>query len=99
MNDNAKILAAVGEPAVLEGLAEECAELAKAALKLARIKRGENPTPVPLETAKLNFIEEVGDVHCYLETLARLYPIRYADLLHMVELKRARFVRRLEGEE
>ncbi len=36
----------IGEPAVYEQLAEECSELAKAALKMARILRNENPTPV-----------------------------------------------------
>ena len=36
----------IGEPAMLEQLAEEAAELSHAALKLARIIRGENPTPV-----------------------------------------------------
>ena len=40
-----KIIEQIGECAVLEQLAEECVELAQAALKLARKKRGENPTP------------------------------------------------------
>lgn len=34
----------LSEPARLEQLAEEAAELAHAALKLARFRRGENPT-------------------------------------------------------
>lgn len=33
----------LGEPAVLEQLAEECAELAQAALKMARLQRGDKP--------------------------------------------------------
>lgn len=96
MNPNGKILKLLGEPAVLEGLAEECAELAQAALKLARVQRGESPTPITREAATLNFIEEVADVRCYIEILSRHYPIRYSDLLKLVEHKRARFVRRLE---
>lgn len=36
----------IGVPAMLEQLAEECAECGKAALKLSRILRKENPTPV-----------------------------------------------------
>ena len=35
----------IGEPAMLEMLAEELVECAHEALKLARVKRGENPTP------------------------------------------------------
>ena len=52
----------IGEPAMLEQLAEECAELGKAALKLARIERGENPTPVTKEQAQKDLIEEYTDV-------------------------------------
>lgn len=40
----------IGKAAMLEQLAEEAAELAQAALKCARIERGENPTPVTMET-------------------------------------------------
>ena len=40
-----EVIRSLGEPALLEQLAEECSELAQAALKLARLERGENPTP------------------------------------------------------
>ena len=53
----------IGEAAVLEQLAEECAELAQAALKMARIERGENPTPVTMKMAKENLLEEIADVN------------------------------------
>ena len=52
----------IGIAAVYEQLAEECAELAKAALKCARIVRGENPTPVTMEDALGNLKEEYADV-------------------------------------
>ena len=58
-----KIVEEIGEAAVLEGLAEECCELAQAALKLARIYRGLNPTPVSEEEAKAMALEEFGDVN------------------------------------
>lgn len=48
--------------ALLEQLAEECTELAQAALKLARIHRGENPTPVHMAEAVDELCEEVADV-------------------------------------
>lgn len=55
----------IGTPAMLEQMAEEAAELAQAALKLARVLRAENPTPVTLEEAKMNLTEEFTDVqHC-----------------------------------
>lgn len=40
------IISKIGLPATLEQLAEEAAELSQAALKVARIIRRENPTPV-----------------------------------------------------
>ena len=55
--------------AVLEQLAEECAELAKAALKLARIDRNENPTPVTETEAMDNLIEEIADVQLCIVVL------------------------------
>lgn len=52
----------IGKAAMLEQLAEEAAELAQAALKCARIERGENPTPVTKREAKAHLIEEFTDV-------------------------------------
>ena len=52
----------IGRAAMLELLAEESAELAQAALKMARIMRGENPTPVTRMQAEKNLIEEYTDV-------------------------------------
>jgi NTP pyrophosphatase (non-canonical NTP hydrolase) len=52
----------LSEPTRLELLAEEAAELAKAALKLARKMRDENPTPKTMEECIENYNEEVMDV-------------------------------------
>lgn len=52
----------IGKPAAYEALAEEATELAKAALKMARVLRGENPTPVTEEEARKELIEEITDV-------------------------------------
>ena len=50
MNDAKKYVSEhLTQRAVLEGLAEECCELAQAALKLIRATDGENPTPVSEE--------------------------------------------------
>lgn len=52
----------IGIAAVYEQLAEECAKLAQAALKCARIVRGENPTPMTMDAAEANLKEEYTDV-------------------------------------
>lgn len=52
----------IGLPATLEQTAEECCELAHAALKYSRVLRAENPTPVTEEEAAENFLEELADV-------------------------------------
>lgn len=59
----------IGEAACLETLAEECSELAQAALKKARKIRGENPTPKSMEKINENLIEEVSDVQTCLYML------------------------------
>ena len=58
-----EVICSLGEPALLEQLAEECSELAQAALKLARLERGENPTPKTEEECVENLLEELGDVN------------------------------------
>lgn len=58
-----EVIRSLGEPALLEQLAEECTELAQAALKLARLERGENPTPKTEEECVKNLLEELADVN------------------------------------
>ena len=58
----------IGDAAMYEQLAEECTELAKAALKVARYIRGENPTGREYKELYDNFIEECIDVGiCFIE--------------------------------
>ena len=52
----------IGEPAMLEMLAEELVECAHEALKLARVKRGENPTPRTEKEVRASLREEWSDV-------------------------------------
>lgn len=49
-----------GEDYLLRQLAEECAELAQAALKVIRTRHGE--TPVTPEEARAKLLEEIADV-------------------------------------
>lgn len=46
----------------LEQLAEEASELSKAALKVSRILRKKNPTPMPINEALDDLIEEYNDI-------------------------------------
>lgn len=82
----------IGASAMLEQLAEEATELAHAALKLARIERGENPTPVLKEDAVEHLIEEYTDAVQCAEEL-RLVPNR-----EQIKLKKMRFEERWKEE-
>ena len=58
----------IGEPAMLEMLDEELVECAHEALKLARVKRGENPTPRTEKEVRESLREEWTDaVQCAKE--------------------------------
>lgn len=59
----------IGKTAMLEQVAEECAELAQASLKLSRKIRGENPTPKSIGDIINNFEEEIADVLICIEEL------------------------------
>ena len=54
---------------LLAQLAEECNELAQAALKMRRVMDGKNPTPVRMSEAYDNLVEEIGDVKLVLRVL------------------------------
>lgn len=62
----------ISEAAKYEQLAEEATELAHAALKMARVKRGENPTPVSLDDCLHNLYEESAQVEA-CKAAVRLY--------------------------
>ena len=89
-----EIIKQVGAPALFEGVAEEAAELAKAALKVARVMRKENPTPVTLDDAAREVVLEYTDLRIYIDIL-RIY----ADG-DVYDEKKQRFIERLkEGSE
>lgn len=64
-----EVIRSLGEPALLEQLAEECSELAQAALKLARLERGENPTPKTEEECVGALKEELADVGLCMDVI------------------------------
>lgn len=63
------IIDVIGKPAMLEMLAEECAELTHAALKMARYLRQENPTPDTELTCVAHLTEEIADVEWCIDNL------------------------------
>lgn len=71
--DNHPILARIGQAAMYEQLAEEASELTHAALKMARVLRNENPTPVLEREARQNVYEEFTDVYQCAEELGVTY--------------------------
>ena len=61
MTDIEYIAANLSIEDILCQIAEEAAELSKAALKLRRAITGTNPTPVTVEKTAGNLVEEYGD--------------------------------------
>lgn len=82
---------------LLEGLAEEAAELSQAALKLIRAeKMNSNVTPVDVEEAEKQLLEEIADVRCYLNALEVNYQGSvFMNILMTQKMKR--WVERLES--
>lgn len=79
--------------AAYEGLAEECCELAQAALKMIRSVDGGNPTPLSYADCAEKIEEEIGDVMMYLELLGHLPRGTTKD-----NPKWARWAQRLHGQ-
>jgi NTP pyrophosphatase (non-canonical NTP hydrolase) len=99
-----QIYEAIGEAAALEMLAEECCELGQAALKLARIVRGENPARITYEEAYLKLVEEVADVCNALDVLDEGVMAKYNRSLDhetrdVMPAKLTRWYKSLFGEE
>lgn len=84
----------LSEPARLEQLAEEASELAHAALKLARILRGESPTPVVEAQARENLVEEIADVLVTVDAVADTRMLR--DIGSYCTEKKERWEQRLK---
>lgn len=89
------ILGRIGEPALLEQLAEECSELAKAALKLARYERNENPTPITRGQAVENLVEEIADVNICINAVWANGVVDAGDVEKEENFKMARIKQRL----
>ena len=78
-------------------LAEEATELAHAALKLERVVRGTNPTPVTRVEATKNVMVEIADVMNALE-VTQFYPDQ-ENIVAIREIKMERWAERLRKKE
>lgn len=97
MNENyvERVRAHLTDSELLCQLAEECAELAQAALKLRRVITGDNPTPVSEREASADFVEEVADVMGCLMALE--FPTGCGEIRDIQESKFRRWAERLEA--
>ena len=89
-----KIKQHIPQDELLAQLAEECAELSQAALKLRRALTGINPTPVTVEARK-NLVEETADVYNVMGLL--LDAADNAEIYSIIRRKKERWLKRLEG--
>ena len=89
----------IGEAAMLEQAAEELAECAQACLKLARYKRGENPTYKSAESIYDNLHEEIADVHICFNELEQGKLIDEKQVLNQIQYKIKRMLTRLSESE
>lgn len=91
------IIEKIGEPAVLEQLAEECSELAQAALKLTRKMREENPTPKTESECLESLKEEMADVMLCMDTYMEKYSNDfYVEVATIRDEKKARWEQRIK---
>lgn len=93
-----EVICSLGEPALLEQMAEECSELAQAALKLARLERGENPTPKTEEECVENLLEELGDVNLCMSVVEANRGIHIRCLSVDKKARWAKRIREARGE-
>ena len=71
--NESKITNSLSDEVLIDQLIEECSELIHALSKLSRKLRGENPTPLDIESIKKNVIEEFSDVILCAKVLC-IYP-------------------------
>lgn len=84
----------IGKAAMLEQLAEECAELTQAALKYARFIRRDNPTNKSFGDIYKNYCEEIADVRICLKELSSTFD--EDDIASWTDLKHERIRDRID---
>lgn len=85
-----EIISRQSQASRLEQLAEECAELGHAALKLARKRRGESPTDAEERLLITGLTAEAGDVLACLDQLEDVLDGRKVNRWKRVKINRWR---------
>ncbi len=93
MTESSFIVEKLGKPELLCKLAEECAEMSQAALKLRRVITGMNPTPVTHDEAVNAIVEEFADVLLCAKLLG--YGANDPDVTEIMDEKSIRWARRI----
>ena len=99
MTDLEYIAEILSEEDILCQIAEEADELAKAALKLRRAITQTNPTPVTVEKAADNLIEEYGDTVVAMTAYFMKHGMidrKYVDVLEKSNAKYNRWAQRIK---
>ena len=99
MTDIEYIAENLSEEDILCQIAEEAAELAKAALKLRRAMTQTNPTPMSIEEAEKNLIEEYGDSVGAMTAYYMKHGLidrKYVDILEKSNTKYNRWAQRIK---
>lgn len=87
----------ISELAVLMALAEEATELSKAAMKLARAKGLlDNPTPISVEQAENDLIEEYNDLLICVGVLNKMPSLTICVDLDLRKRKCRRWAERIK---
>ena len=99
MTDWQTIKALVPRGEILAQLAEECAELGQAALKLRRALTRANPTPAGAEDCVAALYEEIAEVHTCIDVILMDMDTRHAvDVIEATMAAKAeRWAGRLSG--
>ena len=92
------IAAKVSQTSRLMQVAEEAAELIQAAAKLARIKAGDNPTPISQDEAIDNLVEEIADVNSAIAALRLDDVLSSGEVEERQREKIDRWYKRIRGE-
>lgn len=86
----------IGIPALMEQCAEECTELAKSCLKMARKMRNENPTPMGMDKILNDLTEEFADVSLCMDQIMEAGLLSEVTIDLIKERKIKRWEKRLE---
>ena len=88
----------ISELAVLMALAEEATELSKAAMKLVRAKGLlDNPTPISVEQAEADLIEEYNDLLNCIDVLGEMSSLTISEDIGLRMRKCRRWAERIKS--